>query len=217
MKEIVVLISGQGRNLQALSDACAAGKTGARIAKVISNKADAGGLQRAQRAGIPAQVIAHKDYADRAAFDAALQAAIGEPDFVLLAGFMRVLTPAFVRHYRGRLINIHPSLLPRHPGLKTHEAVLAAGDARHGATVHYVTEQLDGGPAIIQGEFMVRPQDVRDVLAERVMNEVEVKIYPQALAWLARGAVQLDGDAVRWNGRALASALQLADLEPAFR
>lgn len=216
MKKIVVLISGQGRNLQALMDACAAGKIPAQIVKVISSKPDAGGLERARRAGLATEIVAHKNFDSRASFDAALAAAMAEPDFVLLAGFMRVLTADFVQAYRGRLVNIHPSLLPRHPGLKTHEAVLAMGDARHGASVHYVTEHLDGGPCIIQGEFMVQAQDTRDSLAERVMREVEVKIYPQALAWMARDLLRLDGTRVQFRGKALEHPLGLTDLEPEF-
>jgi len=219
VKQLVVLISGQGRNLQALMDACAAGRIPARIALVISNRADAGGLERARRAGLPVAVIAHGGYASREAFDAALMAEIERhhPDIVVLAGFMRVLTAGFVRHYAGRLLNIHPSLLPRHPGLNTHQRVIDAGDQRHGATVHFVTEALDGGPAIIQGEFSVLPQDTISSLAERVMNEVELKIYPQAVAWLARGLMNLDGDRVSFRGRPLSAPLQFHDLEAEFR
>lgn len=217
MKKMVVLISGQGRNLQALIDACSTGKVPGQIVQVISNKPQAGGLERARRAGLATQVVAHQSFDNRESFDAALANAVGEPDFVLLAGFMRVLTPGFVNRYCGRLVNIHPSLLPCHPGLKTHEAVLAEGDARHGATVHYVTAHLDGGPSIIQGEFMVQPQDTRDHLAERVMREVEVKIYPQALAWMARGWLRLDGTRVLYRGKALQKPLGLTDLDPEFR
>lgn len=212
-KTFVVLISGQGRNLQALLDA----RLPSRILRVISNKPDAAGLERALRAGVPVQVVPHQDYASREAFDAALMEAIGEPDFVLLAGFMRVLTPGFVRHYLGRLVNIHPSLLPRHPGLKTHEAVLAAGDAQHGATVHFVTEELDGGPLIIQGEFMVRAEDTAQTLAERVMTEIEVHLYPQTAAWLARGELCLLEGLVHFRGQALPAPLRWADLTEEFR
>lgn len=219
LPRIVVLISGQGRNLQALIDAERRGVLGARIVAVISNKPGVAGLARAQAAGIATQVIAHADYADRAAFDAALAQAIDthDPQLVVLAGFMRVLTDGFVRHYLGRLINIHPSLLPKYPGLHTHQKALDAGDAQHGATVHFVTEQLDGGPAIIQGELSVGAQDDALILAERVMSEVEVRIYPQAVAWIARGWLRLRAGHVEWRGRALAAPLGLHDLEEEFR
>lgn len=219
MKRLAVLISGGGRNLQALIDACADGRIGAQIAVVISNKADAGGLGRASGSGIPHRVIPHQQYGSREEFDAALSSEIDQhqPDIVALAGFMRVLTPGFVRRYAGRLLNIHPSLLPRHPGLKTHERVLAAGERQHGATVHFVTEALDGGPSIIQGEFSVQPQDTPAGLAERVMSQVELKIYPQAVAWMARDQLRLDGDHVSFRGRRLDAPLQLEDLETEFR
>ncbi|HEY0975069.1 MAG TPA: phosphoribosylglycinamide formyltransferase [Solimonas sp.] len=215
---VVVLISGQGRNLQALIDGIAAGRVPARIAAVISNRADAPGLARAQRAGIATAVLSHRDYASREAYDAALAAAIDAhaPDLVLLAGFMRILTPGFTQAYAGRLINIHPSLLPRHPGLDTHRRALEAGDVEHGATVHFVTEALDGGPPIIQGGFTVLPQDDAQSLAVRVMEQVEQRIYPQAVAWLARRELLLDGDGVRFRGLRLPAPLGLGDLEEGF-
>lgn len=216
---IVVLISGQGRNLQALIEAAASGKIPGRIASVISNRAGAAGLERARAAGIPAISLPHGDFPGRDAFDAALMQQVEkfQPDLVVLAGFMRILTGAFIARYRGRLVNIHPSLLPKYPGLKTHDAALAAGDAQHGATVHYVTEQLDGGPCIIQGGLNVRPQDDAQTLAERVMDEIELKIYPQAVAWLARGDVRLEQGRVLLRGQPLPAPLTLADLEPGFR
>lgn len=219
MKNLVVLISGQGRNLQALIAHCAAGNIPARIAAVISNRADAGGLQRAAQAGIPTQVVDHKAYASREDFDAALMQAIDAhaPDLLALAGFMRILTPAFTQHYEGRALNIHPSLLPRHKGLKTHEAALAAGDAQHGATVHFVTAALDGGPLVLQGAFTIPPQAADTDLAERVMQDVELKIYPQALAWLASGALQLRRGEAVFKGRALAAPLTLDEVEVCFQ
>lgn len=219
MKNLVVLISGSGRNLQALIDHCAAGHIPARIAAVVSNKAEAYGLERARRAGIATEVVPHGDYPSREAFDAALAAAIDRhaPDLLAMAGFMRILTPGFTRHYLGRALNIHPSLLPRHPGLKTHAAALAAGDAEHGASVHFVTEALDGGPLVLQGAFTVAAEDSAESLAERVMNEVELKIYPQALAWLARGELQLRGGQPWLQGAPLLQARTLADLEAPFR
>lgn len=219
LPRIVVLISGQGRNLQALIDAERRGVLSARIAAVISNKPGVIGLERAQDAGIPALTLPHAQYADRAAFDAALAALIDQynPQLVVLAGFMRVLTEGFVRHYTGRLINIHPSLLPRHPGLQTHQKVLDAGDVHHGATVHYVTEQLDGGPAIIQGQFSVQAQDTAQILAERVMTHIETRIYPQAVAWIARRWLCLQEGRVLWRGEPLQAPLGLSDLEEEFR
>lgn len=219
MKRLVVLISGQGRNCQALIDACAAGRIPARIISVISNKAEAAGLEKARAAGIPVQVIPHGNYPDRESFDAALMQVIDaqQPDIVVLAGFMRILTPGFVRHYLGRMLNIHPSLLPRHPGIKTHQKVLEAGDAHHGATVHFVTEELDGGPAIIQGQFSVDPQDDAARLAGRVMQEVELKIYPQAVNWMARGELQLNAGQTWFRGQPLARPLTMTDVEPEFR
>ncbi|TAJ50803.1 MAG: phosphoribosylglycinamide formyltransferase [Nevskiaceae bacterium] len=219
MKNLVVLISGSGRNLQALIEHCAAGHIPARIAAVVSNKAEAYGLERAHRAGIATEVVPHGAYPSREAFDAALAAAIDRhaPDLLAMAGFMRILTPGFTRHYLGRALNIHPSLLPRHPGLRTHAAALAAGDAEHGASVHFVTEALDGGPLVLQGAFTVAPEDSAESLAERVMNEVELKIYPQAVAWLARGDLQLRAGQPWLQGAPLLTPRTLADLEEPFR
>jgi phosphoribosylglycinamide formyltransferase 1 len=219
MKSLLVLISGQGRNLQALIEGCSEGRIPARVVAVISNRADAAGLQRARAAGIPAAAIPHGDFASREQFDAALTAEIARhrPDIIALAGFMRVLTPGFVDAHAGRLLNIHPSLLPKYPGLRTHERVIEAGDRRHGATVHFVTAALDGGPAAIQGEFMVSAQDTAAGLAERVMTEIELKIYPQAVAWMARDLLELREDRAWFRGRPLAAPLSMRDLEPAFR
>ena len=216
---LVVLISGQGRNLQAILDAVAARKLPAAVAGVISNRADAAGLERARAAGVPALVVPHAQYADRAAFDTALLDAIGQfqPDIVAMAGFMRVLGDGVTRALKGRMVNIHPSLLPKHRGLHTHRRALEAGDAEHGASVHYVTEELDGGPVVIQGQFRLRAQDNEQSLADRVMQEIEVKIYPQALAWMARGELRLQAGAAHFRGRPLAVPLTLADLEPEFR
>lgn len=219
MKNLVVLISGQGRNLQALIEHCAAGHIPARIAVVVSNKPEAPGLQRAQQAGIATAVVPSAAYASREAFDAALMQVIDRhaPDALALAGFMRILTPGFTQHYLGRALNIHPSLLPRHPGLKTHEAVLAAGDAEHGATVHFVTAALDGGPRVLQGAFTVPPQASAHALAEQVMHDVELKIFPQALTWLLRGELCLQGGLALLNGEPLESPRTLRHLEECFQ
>ena len=216
---IVVLISGEGRNLQALIDACADGRINGRIVGVLSNRGDARGLQRAAAAGIATAVLSHRDYASREAYDTALvtQLQAWQPDIVALAGFMRILTPVFIRAYAGRMLNVHPSLLPRHPGLHTHQAALDAGDGTHGATVHFVDEQLDGGPLVIQGQFTVRAQDTAQTLAQRVMNDIELKIYPQAVAWMARGELRCAEAAVWFRGERLVGPLGLDDLEEAFR
>lgn len=216
---LVVLISGRGRNFAALLAAVEDGRIAADIVAVVSNRADAAGLALAREAGLPAMVIEHVDYPDRAAFDAALAALLRElhPDIVALAGFMRILTEGFVREFEGRMLNIHPSLLPRHKGLKTHEAVLRDGDAEHGATVHFVTPQLDGGPLVIQGRFTVAAQDEPRQLADRVLEQIECRIYPQAIAWMAAGELRCEQGEVRFRGRPLLAALSLDDLEPGFR
>ena len=216
---IAVLISGQGRNLQAILDGIADGRIPAVAAGVVSNRPEAAGLARARAAGVPSTVVPHAEFAERERFDAALGATLERlrPDVIALAGFMRILGDDLIRRFRGRLVNIHPSLLPKYRGLSTHRRVLEAGDAEHGASVHYVTEELDGGPVAIQGRFSVQPQDDEQTLAERAMRDIELKIYPQALAWMARGELLLADGAVRFRGRPLQSPLGLADLEPEFR
>jgi len=193
---IAVLISGAGRNLQALIDAQQAGDLAGNIVLVISNRADAYGLTRARDAGIRSLVIDPANYPDRETYDQALMAKIDlcAARLVVLAGFMRILTAPFVQHYEGRLLNIHPSLLPLYRGLHTHQRVLAAGDAWHGASVHFVTEELDGGPAVLQGRVPVNSGDDPESLANRVMLQ-EVRIYPRAVDWFAKGRLQLiDGE-----------------------
>ncbi|PTU32878.1 phosphoribosylglycinamide formyltransferase [Stenotrophobium rhamnosiphilum] len=218
MKNIVVLISGQGRNLQALIEAQEAGRLHGRIAAVASNKADAGGLARAREAGILTEVVPHIDYAERSVFDAALAATIERhhPDIVVMAGFMRVVGDEFTRQFRGRMLNIHPSLLPKYPGLKTHQRALEAGDAEHGATVHFVTEELDGGAPVIQGRLSVEAQDTAQTLGERVMRDIELKIYPQAVAWMARGELKLENEQVWFRGQRRTTPLNLNDLDVEF-
>ena len=190
---LVVLISGSGSNLQAIIDACADGTIEGEVVAVISNRPDAYGLERARRAGIPAEVLDHTGFADREAFDRALIERIDayQPDLVVLAGFMRILTPAFVQHYSGRLLNIHPSLLPDFQGLHTHRRALEAGRTVHGASVHFVTEELDGGPVILQAEVPVLPDDDEQTLAARVLEQ-EHRIYPTVIQWFAEGRLRLD-------------------------
>ncbi|TFW13813.1 phosphoribosylglycinamide formyltransferase [Massilia arenosa] len=198
MKNIVVLISGRGSNMEAIVRAAAAEQWPARIAAVIANKADAKGLEFAAAHGIPTAVVANKEYPTREAFDAALMEVIDgyQPDLVVLAGFMRILTPGFVDHYAGRLLNIHPSLLPKFPGLHTHEQALAAGEAEHGATVHFVTAQLDHGPVLGQVAVPVLPGDDADTLAARVLQE-EHKLYPRAVRQFIEGRVSIEDGIVR--------------------
>lgn len=186
MKNIVVLISGNGSNLQAIIDACRANKITGNVVAVLSNKANAYGLERAKLADIPAYFVDPTLYDDRADYDNALIEQIDayQPDIVVLAGFMRILSPDFVTHYQHKLLNIHPSLLPKYPGLHTHRQVLANKDAFHGVTVHFVTEELDGGPMIIQARIPVLPDDTEQSLQTRIQAE-EYRIYPLAIGWLA--------------------------------
>lgn len=188
MKRIVILISGRGSNMQALLSA----ELPCQIAAVISNRADAQGLEIARQHGIATQVIPHREYADRAAFDMALATAIDtyQPDFVVLAGFMRILTEQFVNRYQGRLINIHPSLLPAYAGMNTHERALHDGVKIHGCTVHFVTPDLDHGPIIIQAAVAVLGNDTPQSLSERVLHEEHI-IYPRAIRWLCSGQASL--------------------------
>ena len=189
---IAVLISGSGSNLQAFIDAARAGTLSAEIALVLSNRADAFGLERAADAGIATAIVDHRDFARREDFDRALLAALKphRVDLVILAGFMRILTPIFISAYRGRLLNIHPSLLPKYPGLHTHQRALDAGDAWAGATVHFVTEELDGGPPIIHARVPVLENDDVGGLAARVLLK-EHLIYPRAAQWFAQGRIGL--------------------------
>lgn len=198
MKNIVILISGRGSNMEAVVHAAREEQWPARIAAVISNKADAKGLEFAQSHGIPTAVVANKEFATREAFDAALQETIDRfaPDLVVLAGFMRILTPGFVAHYRGRMLNIHPSLLPLFPGLHTHQQALDAGVARHGATVHFVTAELDHGPAVLKAEVEVLPGDTPDTLAARVLVQ-EHSLYPRAIRLFVEDRLSIDNGDVR--------------------
>ncbi|EHQ51620.1 phosphoribosylglycinamide formyltransferase [Ectothiorhodospira sp. PHS-1] len=206
---IVVLISGSGTNLQALIDAAADGRIHGEIRAVISNRPEVAGLDRARRADIPAQVINHRDFPDRGAFDQALMAAIDrhQPDLVVLAGFMRVLTPAFVAHYEGRLINIHPSLLPDFRGLHTHERALEAGVQQHGCSIHFVNTELDGGPVILQASVPVLPDDTPQTLAARVQQQ-EHQAYPQVVRWFCQGRLTLRNGQVWFDEQPLQAPLQ---------
>ncbi len=204
---VVVLLSGTGSNLQALIDNVRSGENPARIAAVISNRADAYGLQRAQDAGIETRVLDHKAFDGREAFDAALIELIDafNPQLVVLAGFMRILSADFVRHYQGRLLNIHPSLLPKYKGLNTHQRALDAGDREHGCSVHFVTEELDGGPLVVQAVVTVESDDSAHSLAQRVHTQ-EHRIYPLAVRWFAEGRLVLGEQGALLDGQLLAAS-----------
>ena len=193
-----VLISGGGSNLQSFIDKIASGELDMDIVLVVSNRVDAHGLRRAADAKIAARSLCHTDFPDRESFDRALAAELDSfsPDLIILAGFMRILSPWFVAHFAGRILNIHPALLPAYPGLDTHQRVLDAGEKWHGSTVHFVTEELDGGPRILQGRIGVDPTETADALALRV-QAAEHQIYPQAAALFGSGRlIYRDGQAL---------------------
>jgi phosphoribosylglycinamide formyltransferase-1 len=198
---IVVLISGRGSNLRAIIEAVRAGQFRAEVRAVISNNPNAAGLAHARAAGIPTHVLDHRTYPTRAAFDQALLELIDRysPRLVVLAGFMRILTPEFIGHYAGRLINIHPSLLPAFAGLNTHARALAAGVRAHGATVHFVTTDVDAGPIIIQASVPVLPGDDPEQLATRVLEQ-EHRIFPLAIRWFLEGRLRIEGRRVLLDG-----------------
>ena len=202
---VVVLVSGRGSNFQALLDA----GLPVRFDAVISNRPGAYALERARRAGIDAVVIDHKRYDDRHSFDRTLAETIDryQPRLIVLAGFMRLLTPEFVNRYQGRMINIHPSLLPKYRGLDTHARAIAAGDKEHGVSVHFVTAELDAGPVIVQARIPVLPGDTPETLAERVLVE-EHRIYPLAVQWIATGRLTLRDDRVYFDDRPVSQPLQ---------
>ncbi|OOE32387.1 phosphoribosylglycinamide formyltransferase [Salinivibrio kushneri] len=205
MKRIVVLISGSGSNLQALIDSVH--QQHAQIAAVVANKANAYGLTRAEHAGIPAQVVANTDYASREEYDAALIRALDayQPDLVVLAGFMRILTPGFVAHYAGRMLNIHPSLLPKYTGLHTHQRAIDAGDTEHGTSVHFVTEELDGGPVVLQARVPIFEDDDAESVAARVQQQ-EHRIYPLVVRWFVDGRLKMAEDSAWLDGQTLGPA-----------
>ena len=201
---IVILISGYGSNLQAIIDAVHNGDLPVEIRGVISNRPDAYGLARAKEAGIPTKVIDHTTHQNRRAFDLELQKAIDgfQPALVVLAGFMRILGAELIDHYRGRMMNIHPSLLPDYPGLNTHQRVLDAKEKRHGASVHFVTGELDSGPVIIQARIAVMPEDDTKSLAARI-QKLEHRIYPVAIKWFAQGRLGFKEDIILLDNKPL--------------
>ncbi|WP_213715583.1 phosphoribosylglycinamide formyltransferase [Cedecea lapagei] len=201
MKHIVVLISGNGSNLQAIIDACQQKKINGTISAVFSNKADAFGLERAREAGIPTHALAASEFSSREAFDRQLMQEIDAyaPDVVVLAGYMRILSPAFVARYSGRLLNIHPSLLPKYPGLHTHRQVLENGDEEHGTSVHFVTDELDGGPVILQAKVPVFEGDDEDEITARVQHQ-EHAIYPLVVSWFLDDRLKMRQNAAWLDG-----------------
>lgn len=206
MKRIVVLVSGNGSNLQAILDACQQGRIHGSVAAVFSNKAEAFGLERARKANVPAHALAAAQFADREAFDRQLMLEIDAyaPDLVVLAGYMRILSPAFVQHYAGRMLNIHPSLLPKYPGLHTHRQAMENGDDEHGTSVHFVTEELDGGPVILQAKVPVYSDDSEADVAARVQHQ-EHAIYPLVVSWFMDGRLAMRNDAAWLDGQPLSA------------
>ena len=204
MYKIVVLISGGGSNLQAILDSIEVGNINAEVSSVISNRADAFGLERAEKAGIDNHVLDHNVFDSRESFDQSLAQIIDsyEPDLIALAGFMRVLSDEFVDHFYGRMINIHPSLLPKYKGLNTHQRALENGDSEHGASVHFVIPELDAGTVIIQGIVPIHANDTANLLQERV-HQIEHQIYPQAVKYLAEDGLKLHQGKLLYKGEIL--------------
>ncbi|WP_426370046.1 phosphoribosylglycinamide formyltransferase [Pseudocolwellia sp. HL-MZ7] len=198
---IVVLISGSGTNLQAIIDACKADGYPCEVVGVVSNIPTAYGLTRAQDANIETSTLSHKDFDSREAYDQSLITVIDQykPDVIVLAGFMRILTPAFVQHFQGKLLNIHPSLLPKYQGLNTHQRAIDAGDTEHGVSVHYVTEELDGGPVILQAKVPIFDGDTAEDLASRI-HEQEHRIYPLVVKWCCLKRVVMQGEKALFDG-----------------
>lgn len=212
MKRIVVLISGSGTNMQAIVEACQQQRIDGEVVGVISNKAGVAGLDKAADAGIATAVLSHKDYDTREAYDADLQKLIDEmqPDVVVLAGFMRILTAGFTQHYQGRMLNIHPSLLPKYRGINTHQRALDNGDKEHGVSVHFVTEELDGGPVILQARVPVFEGDEASDLQQRVHAQ-EHRIYPLVVQWLCSGRLRLTDKGAELDGTLLGPQGYAAD------
>ena len=204
MKRIVVLISGTGSNMQAIQQACEDGKVAGEVVAVISNKASAKGLEKAAAKGIDTEVLSHKEFDSREAYDAELKSLIDsyQPDLVVLAGFMRILTGEFTRHYEGRMFNIHPSLLPKYKGVNTHQRALDAGDTEHGVSVHFVTEELDGGPVVLQAKVPIFEGDTVEEVQARV-HEQEHRIYPLVVNWFCQERLKLQGGRVTLDGEVL--------------
>ena len=209
----VILISGSGSNLQAFIDQVNSKELDIDINLVISNKADAYGLERATNASIESDCIQHRDYSSRLAFDQALMKRIdqAQPDIVILAGFMRILTPEFVNHYQGRLVNIHPSLLPKYPGVDTHQRAIDAGEQWHGASIHFVVPEVDAGPVILQGRLAINEDDTPESLQQRI-HKVEHKLYPLAVKWFSQKRLQNQNGKILLDGELSPKQLQTFDV-----
>lgn len=203
-----LVVSGRGSNMVAIARACATGTINARIVLVIADRPTAAGLQAARELGLPVALVAAADFADRLEFESALRGALDASgaQLVVLAGFMRILSPEFAAHYAGRMLNIHPSLLPKYPGLHTHERALAAGDSVHGCSVHFVTGVLDGGPVVLQARVPVLAGDTPATLSARVQQQEHI-IYPEVIGWIAAGRLLLRGATPQFDGQALAEPL----------
>ena len=209
----VILISGSGSNLQAFIDQVNSGELDIEISLVISNKADAYGLERASNAAINSDCINHRDFSSRLEFDQALMQRIDQvkPDMVILAGFMRILTPEFVNHYQGRLINIHPSLLPKYPGVDTHQRAIDAGDQWHGASIHFVVPEVDAGPVILQGRLAINSDDTAESLQQRI-HKIEHKLYPLAVKWFSQKRLENKNGKILLDGELSSKQLQTFDV-----
>jgi len=208
----VVLVSGSGSNLQSIIDACEADRISATVTGVLSDQPAAFGLERAARAGIPAECLPGKDFDSRESYDEALgeRLAALDPELVVLAGFMRILTGKLVTQWHGRMLNIHPSLLPAYRGLHTHRRVLAAGDRRHGTSVHFVTEELDGGPLIARAVLEISQGDDEESLFQRI-QAMEHRLYPEVIGWFASGRLRLTGDRVTLDGNVLSAPAEFEE------
>ncbi len=206
--KLVVLISGSGSNLQAIIDAIEQGDLNARIMAVVSNRPDAYGLERARRHGIATMALDHTTFASRELFDRTLAESIDRyhPDLLVLAGYMRILSAQFIDHFFPRMLNIHPSLLPRYQGLNTHQRALDNGDAEHGISIHVVTPELDAGPVILQGKFAIEVGDTAESLQHKG-HQLEHRMYPQVLQWLAEGRLNLEGSTPRFDDQPIQQPL----------
>ena len=213
---LAVVISGRGSNMAAIADACASGRIAARIVRVIADRHGAGGIALAQRLGLEISVVAHADFASREEFESALAATIDASGarLVVLAGFLRILSPQFAQRYAGAMLNIHPALLPKFRGLHTHERALQAGESEHGASVHFVTGALDAGPVVLQARVTVLKDDTADSLSARVQRQEHI-IYPKVIGWIAAKRVRLVGNVVYFDDRPLSQPLIDAPGEPA--
>lgn len=205
---IAILISGRGSNMRVIAQRALDGDLPVEVRVVVSDKPDAAGLATAAAMNIATEVISPKDFPDRASYDSALAGVVArhQPQLVVLAGFMRILTPHFIDAFAGRILNVHPSLLPKYRGLHTHRRVLEAGDGEHGVSIHFVTEELDGGPVIIQACIDVRPEDTEATLSARVQRQ-EHSIYPRVIEWFATGRLTLEGNRVVLDGNALTAPI----------